>query len=1063
MSLKSEEIAPATTLKDLPLVTQCKADLRQAVKDGNLNDTEKCLVRLAKSPANIRMELSRLDEEGLTVLHQAIFVPQGLALLKLLVRYGGDIGVRDEEGCTLLHTAAMVSSMPIAGWLINEGANLAAFDREGHLPMDRCDDPLLQDVLFQAMARAGLVGLAMPTQMDWNDRISGQEYLTGDSDYGTSSSVGSLSEDEDRLSLHSTHSFSSTDECCADRESPVSESGARSVDSLTSGVAGSVPPACARLVRVKETNVCKLWDTVDVHHVRIESPPLARNIVSVVRRFEPGLRQVETVFIATPNDVACAADSCRTLSADDSTSRDDINHPAGTAVCLGVVAADLDDKVAVHVSCLASTATPSSSLAVDDFVLHSDRKLTGLGSHAASQASIPLPVQAARDDTTSSSTGSASDNDLDLGSQLVDNEDEYLDGLVSGSSSDETIRAAESDAESILTDLSSYPSEEHQPSSQEDLETYRLCQVADESLIESTVHSQDVVRAEAHITETALSVSSHVAFVEESSRQHRKLVSSVGFLTEFTSVEGNAVAGSDVTQSINDTQCQGTCQAEVPKASLVAIAHDSMEVRDYPSPKYPIKSEKRLIGRAKFSADYSGSGKGISRRNTVSEVDMGWVAPRQVKPKKSFQRSSKPLKSLLRRSSVAEYDRPSNEAPVVRRKKSVSFPAEVLLADAIHDGDREEVRGLLVSGAIAVDGLLDNGLTPLHSAVLERQREIVKLLLNHGAHVEQRDSDGWTALHAAATEGTVPVTHLLLENGADPWLKTLKEKKTAYELASNDNVRLVLSKAMGEAYRSISLVPPSLASESSSETDDNDDDLGEEDEEGLEEESEIDDEDDDVIEDARCRESDVEDNNSHSDEEDDTDSEDDSSNKTTLETVKAETPIAITTTATPDAVAIFVPVHQHPAVDKPAATKSKSSDVLGAGDSDVHFVFPCAVHQELAGKPVSPSSSHVPAKRCSLVEAIASRDTPLVEQLIEDATADELSVTSDPDGGTLLHAAARWGCLAVVEKLLDYGLRVNSRDKEDRFPLDVAKEEKVRITLRRAMIRQRGRCYSTDI
>ena len=58
-------------------------------------------------------------------------------------------------------------------------------------------------------------------------------------------------------------------------------------------------------------------------------------------------------------------------------------------------------------------------------------------------------------------------------------------------------------------------------------------------------------------------------------------------------------------------------------------------------------------------------------------------------------------------------------------------------------------------------------------------------------------------------------------------------RKTAYELASNDNVRLVLSKAMGEAYRSISLVPPSLASESSSETDDNDDDLGEEDEEGL--------------------------------------------------------------------------------------------------------------------------------------------------------------------------------------------------------------------------------------
>jgi ankyrin repeat protein len=61
------------------------------------------------------------------------------------------------------------------------------------------------------------------------------------------------------------------------------------------------------------------------------------------------------------------------------------------------------------------------------------------------------------------------------------------------------------------------------------------------------------------------------------------------------------------------------------------------------------------------------------------------------------------------------------------------------------------------------------GATPLEDAALKGFGNIVSLLLDHGARIDQINSDsGATALYAAASFGRGEVVNLLLDNGADP-------------------------------------------------------------------------------------------------------------------------------------------------------------------------------------------------------------------------------------------------------------------------------------------------------
>ena len=67
------------------------------------------------------------------------------------------------------------------------------------------------------------------------------------------------------------------------------------------------------------------------------------------------------------------------------------------------------------------------------------------------------------------------------------------------------------------------------------------------------------------------------------------------------------------------------------------------------------------------------------------------------------------------------------------------------LFEAIDKDDLDKVLALIVYDRSILQCTNKNGLTPLMDAVIGKKYDAVRLLLLHGADVNQRDQDGWTA------------------------------------------------------------------------------------------------------------------------------------------------------------------------------------------------------------------------------------------------------------------------------------------------------------------------------
>ena len=72
--------------------------------------------------------------------------------------------------------------------------------------------------------------------------------------------------------------------------------------------------------------------------------------------------------------------------------------------------------------------------------------------------------------------------------------------------------------------------------------------------------------------------------------------------------------------------------------------------------------------------------------------------------------------------------------------------------------------------------------TPLHAAAWNGHEAVVRLLIESGARVDDRDSGGHTPLHSAACQGRSGVCRILLDAGADPTSKT-RDGDTPLDLA----------------------------------------------------------------------------------------------------------------------------------------------------------------------------------------------------------------------------------------------------------------------------------------
>ena len=106
-----------------------------------------------------------------------------------------------------------------------------------------------------------------------------------------------------------------------------------------------------------------------------------------------------------------------------------------------------------------------------------------------------------------------------------------------------------------------------------------------------------------------------------------------------------------------------------------------------------------------------------------------------------------------------------------KRKKEISQ-----LFSAVSNGDAEIVEQLIKqlqsSGTLVKDinEVDDNGATPLHIAAARGHLDVIKILLNFKANINQQDLDGNTAAHYAAANHSssgIEVVEILEKAGAD--------------------------------------------------------------------------------------------------------------------------------------------------------------------------------------------------------------------------------------------------------------------------------------------------------
>lgn len=98
---------------------------------------------------------------------------------------------------------------------------------------------------------------------------------------------------------------------------------------------------------------------------------------------------------------------------------------------------------------------------------------------------------------------------------------------------------------------------------------------------------------------------------------------------------------------------------------------------------------------------------------------------------------------------------------------------EATIFEALHRGDMEGIRRLLLRRPQLIHAIDRDGNTLLHHAAMKSSCTLSYLLLTRGANLEARNIRGMTPLHLAVLCGAETVANLLLARGADRSLLVL--------------------------------------------------------------------------------------------------------------------------------------------------------------------------------------------------------------------------------------------------------------------------------------------------
>ena len=129
-------------------------------------------------------------------------------------------------------------------------------------------------------------------------------------------------------------------------------------------------------------------------------------------------------------------------------------------------------------------------------------------------------------------------------------------------------------------------------------------------------------------------------------------------------------------------------------------------------------------------------------------------------------------------------------------ERTVHFSWEEMLQAAVIDQDLSEVKRICQQRGTCFNKKLSNGLTLLHLASIHGCFRVVQYVLKHCCQVDEKDENGWTALHYAVLHSNVPCALALLRAGADTHVRTGDSDRNVIELASTDEMILLLGRMM---------------------------------------------------------------------------------------------------------------------------------------------------------------------------------------------------------------------------------------------------------------------------
>ena len=100
-----------------------------------------------------------------------------------------------------------------------------------------------------------------------------------------------------------------------------------------------------------------------------------------------------------------------------------------------------------------------------------------------------------------------------------------------------------------------------------------------------------------------------------------------------------------------------------------------------------------------------------------------------------------------------------------KAKKSVTFPLNVILQQAITDGDKDVIKKAIKNHGKHVLDLKDpTGMPLILRAIFEDQFECFQLMVNEGADLLVTDEEGWNTLHVAVSLENMDAIELLLQH-----------------------------------------------------------------------------------------------------------------------------------------------------------------------------------------------------------------------------------------------------------------------------------------------------------